>query len=86
MLGFRFTAESKAELLSGLKVLMEKGQLRLPYHRPLLAQLTAITCEMRPSGHVLLGHPSRGHDDMVMALALACWAARRPRGAAVRLA
>ena len=86
VLGFRFTAESKAELLSGLKVLMEKGQLRLPYHRQLLAQLTAITCEMRPSGRLLLRHPPRGHDDMVMALALACWAARQPRGAAVRLA
>ena len=85
VLGFKFTAQSKAELLSGLKMLMEQGLLRLPCYRPLLGQLMSITCELGPSGRLLLRHPPRGHDDMVMALALACWAALRYRGAAVRL-
>ncbi len=35
--GFTFTAESKAELLSGLKLLMEEGRLALPFHKRLLA-------------------------------------------------
>ena len=81
--GFKFTAESKAELLSGLKLLMEEGCLALPFHKRLLAQLTSITCELAPSGRLLLGHPPGKHDDLVMALALACWAARRPGGAAI---
>ncbi|HDI01343.1 MAG TPA: hypothetical protein ENF78_02820 [Candidatus Bathyarchaeota archaeon] len=83
--GFKFTAESKAKLLSNLKLLMEKGQLLMPYDRALLAQLSLITQELSPTGRLLLKHPPGGHDDMVMALALACWAASRPAGAAVPL-
>mgnify|MGYP000282918183 CR=1 FL=1 len=86
LLGFRFTADSKAELLSNLKLLMEAGRLRLPYHRPLLSQLTSITCELTSSGRLRIEHPPRGHDDMVMALALACWGAERAvPGAAIGL-
>ncbi len=83
--GFKFTSESKAELLSGLKLLMESGRLRLPYHRPLLAQLTGITCEPARSGRLVLRHPPGRHDDMVMALALACWAAEKSHPGAARL-
>ena len=86
LLGFKFTAESKVELLSNLKLLMETGRLRLPYHRPLLSQLTSITCELTGSGRLRIGHPPGSHDDMVMALALACWAAEKAvDGAAVGL-
>ena len=83
--GFKFTVESKAKLLSSLKLLMEKGQILMPYDRDLLAQLSSITQELSPTGRLLLKHPPGGHDDMVMALALACWAASRPAGAAVPL-
>ena len=77
LLGFKFTADSKAQLLSSLKLLMETRRLRIPYHRPLLSQLTSLTCELTSSGRLRIGHPPRGHDDMVMALALACWGAEK---------
>ena len=86
LMGFKFTADSKAKLLSNLKLLMEMGRLKLPYHRPLLSQLTDITCEPSPSGRLRITHPPGAHDDMVIALALACWGARRAAsGAAVGL-
>ena len=84
VLGLKFTAERKAELLIRLRMLMEEGGLRLPYDRELLAQLNDIRYVLSPSGKLLFSHPPGGHDDMVMALALACWAATKgPPGLAV---
>ena len=86
LLGVKFTSERKSELLSGLKALMEAGRLELPYDRLLIRQLGCIRQEMTPSGKLKLAHEPGGHDDAVIALALACWAARKgPPGLAVRL-
>ena len=82
--GFRFTVERKAELLTRLKMLMEKGHLELPHDRLLIGQLNGIQYELSPSGKLIFKHSLRGHDDAVIALALACWAARRPVGWAVK--
>jgi len=82
--GFRFTAERKAELLARLKILMEKGHIELPHDRLLIGQLNAIQYEFSPSGKLLFRHSPRSRDDAVMALALACWAARRPVGWAAK--
>ena len=84
--GFKFTLSSKACLFSRLKILMEKGQLRLPYDEALLGQLAGISCDLSSSGQPVFRHPPGGHDDAVVALALACWAADRGSGGlAVRL-
>ncbi|OYT52896.1 hypothetical protein B6U66_00625 [Candidatus Bathyarchaeota archaeon ex4484_135] len=86
LLGVKFTAERKSELFSGLKALMEAGRLELPYDRLLIRQLGCIRQEATPSGKLKLTHEPGGHDDAVIALALACWAARKgPPGLAVRL-
>ncbi|RLI10733.1 hypothetical protein DRO33_05335 [Candidatus Bathyarchaeota archaeon] len=86
VLGVKFTAERKSELLSGLKALMQAGRLRLPYDRLLVGQLGSIRQEPTSSGRLRLTHEPGGHDDAVIALALACWAARKgPPGLAVRL-
>mgnify|MGYP003878084477 CR=1 FL=1 len=82
--GFKFTAERKAELLAKLKMLMEKGRLKIPHDRLLINQLNGIRYEISRSGRLLFRHPPRGHDDAVMALALACWAAERPIGWAAK--
>jgi len=82
--GFRFTVERKAELLARLKMLMERGHLELPHDRLLIGQLNGIQYELSSSGKLLFKHSPRGHDDAVMALALACWAARRPIGWAAK--
>jgi len=82
--GVKFTAERKAELLTRLKMLMEKGRLELPDNRILISQLNSIQYELSRSGELLFRHPPRGHDDAVMALALACWAAERPAGWAAK--
>ena len=82
--GFKFTAERKAELLAKLKMLMEKGHLELPHDKLLISQLNSIQYELSSSGRLLFRHPPRGHDDAVMALALACWAAERPVGWAAK--
>ena len=80
--GFKFSAEGKAELLANLKLLLEKRRIRLPYHRTLLRQLTSIEQRETKAGRTVLTHPPRGHDDAVMALALACWATKNKTKAA----
>ena len=72
----------KKDLLAGLQVLLEDGQLKI--HRKLreaerlVRELTDIRLRQRPDGRVGMGAERTGeHDDLAMAVALACWRARR---------
>lgn len=63
----------RADLLGGLLVLLEKGELQIARG---LAETPALVREMvslRKDGK------GEGHDDLVMAVALACWSAGKQR-------
>lgn len=70
--GIRFTLQSKHDMYSNLKILMESGKLKIPNHKKLRAQLLDIRYEVTSSGLLKIHHSDRGHDDLPDALALAC--------------
>lgn len=74
--GLKFTAETKEELLSGLKILMEQERLAIPYYRRLCEQINEQQYAYSKSGHLQFSHPPNSHDDMLWALALAVKASR----------
>ncbi len=72
----------KKDLMAGLLVLLEDGQLKI--HRKLreaaalVRELTDIRLSPRSGGRVGMGAEGYGeHDDLAVAVALACWRARR---------
>ncbi|MEP6715176.1 MAG: hypothetical protein ABJC09_06355 [Terriglobia bacterium] len=72
----------KQDLISGLQLLLEKGQLRIAKNLPAAGSLVRELMDMRAvrkeSGHTRLGADRSGeHDDLVIALSLAVWRARR---------
>lgn len=65
----------KADLLCGIRVLLEKGDLRIA------RDLRGGPMLMRELRFMQAKGGAHGeHDDLVMALALACWRAKRPVG------
>jgi hypothetical protein len=72
----------KQVLIAGLLVMLEKKELALsmkaPSARLLDKELTGMESRVSRSGHLSIGTWREGeHDDLVMAVALACWWARR---------
>ena len=69
-------------LAETLAVLIEQEKLGvvadLPYARTLLEELASFDVEIRPTARPAFGpRGERQHDDLVMALALACWYFRK---------
>ena len=67
--------------MAGLQVLLEKDQLKIARGLrelgALMRELTDVRSTTRSSGRVRLGADGCGeHDDLVIALALACWRAK----------
>jgi phage FluMu gp28-like protein len=67
---------SKARIIDALALALEQGTLHLLADPVLLDELQAFELERLPSGLLRYGAPPGGHDDTVIALALAHWAAR----------
>jgi len=61
--GVNFTRAVKESLMTNLKSLFEKGELKIPRHQELILQLHSIERE---------NYSAKGHDDAAWALALAC--------------
>ena len=74
--GIRFTVQSKMDMYSNLKKLMNQGKLKFPPHKKLIFQLLDLRREITSSGNLKLHHSEKGHDDYPDALALACWASK----------
>jgi len=74
--GLKFTAETKEELLTNLKILMEQQKLAIPYHRRLCEQINEQQYAYNKSGHLQFSHPPNSHDDMLWSLALAVKASK----------
>ena len=79
--GFKFTAQSKQQLMEGLMAAVHKSEIRMPApdHMPaksddpvhLALEMESFEYEQRPNGSVRYAAPEGMHDDAVMALALA---------------
>lgn len=72
----------KQDLITGLQVLLETGGIRIARKLreadALARELANVRATPRNGGRVRLGADGYGqHDDLVMALALACWRAKR---------
>jgi phage FluMu gp28-like protein len=74
--GLKFTAETKEQLLTGLKMLMEQEKLAIPYNRRLCEQINEQQYAYGKTGHLQFSHPPNSHDDMLWSLALAVKASR----------
>lgn len=61
--GVHFTPQNKAGMMTNLRGLLEKGELKIPRHPELILQLSSIERE---------SYSSKGNDDAAWALALAC--------------
>ncbi len=75
----------KKDLLAGVQVLLEKGELRIAKRLKeagsLLRELMDVKFRQGDGGRVRMGADGSGeHDDLVIALALACWRAKRRAG------
>ena len=76
----------KKDLIAGVRVLLESGQLKiqraLKEAETLVRELGDIRAQVRPGGRTRLGADGTGqHDDLALAVALACWQARRMQSA-----
>jgi Terminase RNaseH-like domain/Terminase large subunit, T4likevirus-type, N-terminal len=68
---FKTTAQSKAPLIEGLALAIERCDLALVNEERLIAQLSAYELKRMPGGGYRYGAPSGLHDDLVIALAIA---------------
>jgi Terminase RNaseH-like domain len=69
--GLKFTNQSKRELIDGIALELEQGNLRLPYHDDFLSELKFYRRDVSAAGTVTLGAAPGEHDDLVTAAALA---------------
>ncbi len=69
--GIHFTPQNKEAMITNLRGLLERGELKIPRHPELVFQLHSIE-----KGK----YSARGHDDAVWALALACAGVRSSGG------
>lgn len=84
--GRREGSVGKEDLVSELVVGLERGGIELYPHPQLLEELRAFEAAPLPGGGVRYSAPTGGHDDLVLALALAVEAARwTPTGPAYRV-
>jgi hypothetical protein len=73
---YKFTTESKEQLVNELAAALDADKLRLFNHPIIKDELRRFTYTLRSSGSYSYGAPEGHHDDVVFALALAVWAAR----------
>ena len=76
IVAYPFTAKSKAALVNALVLMLEQRVIQLP--KPELwpegiDELEAFEYSVTEQGNVRMSAPGGGHDDCVMALALAAW-------------
>lgn len=71
--GYGFTSQSKRELIDNLAVQFSHRRISIPHDDTLLRELQYFEYELTQSGGVRMNARSGHHDDLVIALALACW-------------
>lgn len=73
VLPFKFTEQSKRELLTHLSILLEQDRIKIPNDQELLAELDAIQWGLSENGKTKITTVEGMTDDRVMSLALAVW-------------
>jgi hypothetical protein len=73
--GFNTTVQSKQQIIDGLALGFERGDLHIPRDPILIGELQAYESKRLPSGRTSYSAPDGMHDDCVMSLALA-WSGR----------
>jgi phage terminase large subunit-like protein len=76
---FTTTSQSKQQIIDGLALAFERGDIHIPRDPMLIGELQAYESKRLASGAVRYSAPDGMHDDMVMALALA-WSGRQDAG------
>jgi phage FluMu gp28-like protein len=77
---FTTTSKSKQQIIDGLALAFERGDIHIPRDEPvLIGELQAYESKRLASGAISYSAPEGMHDDTVMALALA-WSARQDAG------
>ena len=74
----------KRDLMVGLQLMFDQGQLRiargLPETEVLMKELMGMRVRISASGHKSYGSGRETpHDDLVLAVVLACWRAKQPK-------
>jgi phage FluMu gp28-like protein len=68
---FTTTNASKAEAVEALALAFERGEIKIPNDAALIGELQSFEAKPLPSGLMRYEAPTGGHDDTVMALAIA---------------
>jgi hypothetical protein len=68
---FVTTNASKAEAIEALVLAFERGEIKIPNDSALIGELRSFEAKALPSGLMRYEAPTGGHDDAVMALAIA---------------
>ncbi len=81
--GYKFTSASKSELIENLSMMIESESVSFPEIPELLHELELYGYETTKGGTVRYGAPEGYHDDIVIALALAAWLVKKPKGVVI---
>jgi hypothetical protein len=77
--GYKFSNESKKQLVQSLMMSFELGKIKIFDDPALINELNVFEYEITSSGLISYSAPERYHDDCVMALALANWSLQNQR-------
>jgi hypothetical protein len=78
----RSAAVPKRDLIATLEVMLDEEELKiaaaLPERRRLVEEFMSLKAGTTRTGHETFGAAGSNHDDLLIAVALACWSAKRP--------
>jgi hypothetical protein len=80
---YTLTAKSKSDIITNLMVMLEQRQIQLPTYQQcpeLVEELEGFEYSLTDDGNVRMRAAGSGHDDSVIALALAAWESTKFRG------
>lgn len=72
--GFKFTNDSKSQLVNNLAIAIEQRRITFPREQILIDELQSFEYQITDGGKIKYGAPDGKHDDCVISLGLACWA------------
>jgi len=70
---FKFSRQSKAQLIKKLAILIEQRLITIPHNEVLIDELESFGYNITESRNITYSAPEGGHDDAVYSLALAVW-------------
>lgn len=70
---YRFTEQTRRDLLINLQLRLEQGTIKIPDDEILISELKSFQYAISDGGKVKIQVPDGVHDDCVFSLALACW-------------